>query len=89
MLPPSSDLIWGYFWRGILFGVIGGLVLIVAIVFWDQKYRGGLLLVKPIGLLYFLAGAELGVALIGGLVFAGLEALGHFQQQIEEPNSPK
>ena len=76
MLHSSSDLIWGYFWRGILFGVVGGLVLIVAIFFWDQKFRGGLLLVKPVGLLYFLAGVEIGVALIGGLVFAGLQALG-------------
>jgi len=52
----------------------GGLVLIVLFLWSSGKY-GALAAVKPIGFVYFLAGLEIGIALIGAVVFLGLNAL--------------
>jgi hypothetical protein len=67
---PLSDGVWAVFVRGIAYGFLGGIVLIVVFL-WSGKY-GALAGVKPIGFVYFLAGMEIGVALIGAIAFLGL-----------------
>jgi hypothetical protein len=74
MLFPLSDGVWVMFFRGMVFGFFGGLVLILLFLWSGGKY-GALAAVRPIGLVYFLAGLEIGIALIGALVFLGLNAL--------------
>jgi len=66
---PLSDAVWVMFFRGMVFGFFGGLVLIL-LFFWSGKY-GGLAAARPICFLYFLAGVEVGIAVIGMVVFAG------------------
>jgi hypothetical protein len=70
---PLSDLVWAMFFRGIVYGFLAGIVLIVLFL-WSPKY-GALAGVKPIGFVYFLAGLEIGIALIGAIVFLGLNVL--------------
>jgi len=70
---PLSDLVWAMFFRGIGYGFLAGIVLIVLFL-WSPKY-GALAGVKPIGFVYFLAGLEIGIALIGAIVFLGLNVL--------------
>ena len=60
------------FFRGMVFGFFGGLVLIL--LFLWGKY-GPLAALKPIGFVYFLAGVEVGIAVIGMVVLAGLQAV--------------
>jgi len=60
---PLSDGVWVVFCRGIVFGFLAGLVLIVLFL-WSGKY-GALAAVRPIGFVYFVAGLEIGIALIG------------------------
>ena len=74
MLFPLSDAVWGMFFRGIVYGFLAGIVLIVLFL-WSGKY-GALAGARPIGFVYFLAGVEFGIALIGAIVFLGLHA-GH------------
>jgi hypothetical protein len=69
MLFPLSDAVWGVFLRGMVFGFFGGLVLILLFLWSGGKYG------RPIGFVYFLAGLEIGIALIGAIVFLGLHAL--------------
>ena len=71
MLFPLSDGVWVMFFRGMVFGFFGGLVLIL-LFFWSSGKYGALAAAKPIGFVYFLAGLEIGIALIGTAVFAGL-----------------
>jgi hypothetical protein len=71
---PLSDALWGMSFRGIVFGFVAGFVLILLFLSVTGKY-GALARVRPIGFVYFLAGAEIGIALIGGIVFLGLNAL--------------
>jgi len=61
------------FFRGIVYGFLAGIVLIVLFL-WSPKY-GALAGMKPIGFVYFFAGLEIGVALIGAIVFLGLNVL--------------
>ena len=49
-------------------GFLGGIVLIVFFFLTGGKYAG-LTWARPRGLLYFLAGLEIGIALAVGLVF--------------------
>lgn len=70
---PLSDAIWSVFLRGIAYGFLAGIVLIVLFL-WSGKY-GALAGVRPIGFVYFLAGLEVGIALIGAIVFLGLNVL--------------
>ena len=74
MLFPLSDGVWVsvFSWNGLWF--FGGLVLIVLFLWSGGKY-GALAAVRPIGFVYFLAGLEIGIALIGAVVFLGLNAL--------------
>jgi hypothetical protein len=57
-----------------VFGFFGGLVLIL-LFFWSSGKCGALAVVRPSGFVYFLAGLEIGIALIGAIVFLGLNAL--------------
>jgi hypothetical protein len=70
---PLSDLVWAMLCRGIVYGFLAGIVLIVLFL-WSPKY-GALAGMKPIGFVYFLAGLEIGVALIGAIAFLGLNVL--------------
>jgi hypothetical protein len=74
MLFPLSDGVWSVFFRGIDFGVFGGFVLILLFLWSSGKY-GPLVTARPIGFVYFLAGVEVGIAVIGMVVFAGLQAM--------------
>ena len=74
MLFPLSDGVWVVFFRGMVFGFIGGLVPILLFLWSSGKY-GALVVARPIGFVYFLAGLEVGIALIGAIVFLGLNAL--------------
>jgi hypothetical protein len=75
MLFPLSDGVWGVFFRGMVFGFFGGVVLILLFLWSSGKY-GALAAVRPIGFVdLFLAGLEVGIALIGAIVFFGLNAL--------------
>jgi len=70
---PLSDAVWGMFFRGIVFGFFAGFVLILLFLSVTGKY-GHLAMVQPIGFVYFLVGVEIGIALIGAIVFLGLHA---------------
>jgi hypothetical protein len=72
MLFPLSDAVWGMFFRGIVYGFLAGIVLTVLFL-WSGKY-GALAWARPIGFVYFVAGLEFGIALIGAIVFLGLHA---------------
>jgi hypothetical protein len=69
---PLSDAVWGMFFRGVVYGFLAGIVLI-ALFLWSPKY-GALAAVRPIGFVYFLAGIEIGIALVGAIAFLGLRA---------------
>ena len=56
MLLPLNDAVWRDFLRGVFFGFVGGLVLIVPF-FWSDKHRA-LIALKPTSYLYFLAGVS-------------------------------
>ena len=87
MLFPLSDGVWVMFFRGMVFGFFGGLVLIL-LFFWSSGKYGALAAAKPIGFVYFLAGLEIGIALIGTAVFAGLQAMRiHSQHRIDQLKS--
>ena len=74
MLPPLSDGVWAVFFRGMLLGLLGGFVLILLFLWGSGKY-GALVAARPIGFVYFLAGLEIGMVLIGTIVFLGLNAV--------------
>src|SRR5260370_40741010 len=63
---PLRDEVWGVFLRGLVYGFLAGIVLIV--LFLRSGKYGGLVAGKPIGFVYFLAGLEVGIALIGTIV---------------------
>lgn len=74
MLLPLSDGVWSVFFRGIALGFLAGFVLILLFLWSSGKY-GALSVARPIGFLYFLAGVEIGIALVGAIVFLGFNAL--------------
>jgi hypothetical protein len=74
MLPPLSDAVWAIFFRGMIFGVLAGFVLIL-LFFWTNEKYGALAAARPICFVYFLAGVEIGIAVIGMVWFAGLQAM--------------
>ena len=78
---PLSDAVWGCFFRGIVFGFLAGFVVILLFLSFTGKY-GMLARVRPIGLVYFLAGVEIGIALIGGIALFGLNALHNWGQRM-------
>ena len=82
MLFPLSDAVWGVFFRGMVFGFFGGLVLILLFLWSSRKYG------RPIGFVYFLAGLEIGIALIGAIVFLGLHALHGSEQRFFYQSKP-
>ena len=57
-----------------LLGFLGGFVLILLFLWGSGKY-GALVAARPIGFVYFLAGLEIGMVLIGTIVFLGLNAV--------------
>jgi len=65
---PLSDGVWSVFFRGIGLGFLGGFALIVLFFLTGGKHAH-LMWARPSGLLYFLAGLEIGIALAVGLVF--------------------
>lgn len=79
-MPPLSDGVWVVFFRGIVIGFLGGLVLIL-LFFWSGGRYRGLTVASPIGFVYFLAGLEIGIALIGAIVFLGLHAFNGWGQR--------
>jgi hypothetical protein len=81
MFFPLSDAVWGMFFRGVVFGFFGGFVLILLFIWGSGKY-GALAALRPIGFVYFLAGLEIGIALIGGIVFLGLHALQNWRHHM-------
>jgi hypothetical protein len=81
---PLSDGVWSVFFRGIGLGFLGGFVLVVFFFLTGGKYAH-LTWARPSGLLYFLAGLEIGIALIGAIVFLGLNAFHDWgQRQFEK-----
>ena len=87
MLPPWNDMVWSCLLRGVAFGFVGGLALIL--LFLLTYKHSGLVALHPGGLLYFLVGVEIGVALVGALAFAGLEAIAASRQRfIDQQNLP-
>ena len=52
MLFPLSDGVWGMFFRGMVFGFSGGLVLILLFL-WSSGTYGALAALRPIGFVYF------------------------------------
>lgn len=68
MLYPLSDGVWSVFFRGIGLGFLGGFALLV-LFFLTGGRHAHLTWARPSGLLYFLAGLEIGIALAVGLVF--------------------
>ena len=82
------DGIWIVFFRGIIFGFLGDIVLIV--LFLGSGKYGSLAGIRPIGFLYFLAGLEIGIALIGAIAFFGLQAFHDWgQRELERSKSRK
>jgi hypothetical protein len=78
MLLPLSDGVWALFFRGMVYGLLAGLFLILFLLLplgGFAKHYGPLVTARPLGLVYFLAGVEVGIALIGIVVLAGLQAL--------------
>jgi hypothetical protein len=74
------------FFRGIIFGFLGGIVLIV--LFLGSGKYGSLAGIRPIGFLYFLAGLEIGISLIGAIAFFGLQAFHDWgQRELERSKS--
>lgn len=70
MLPPLDDLVWSHLLRGVAFGFVGGLVLIL--LFFFTYKLSGLLAVRPGSLVYVIVGIEIGVALAGTVLFVAL-----------------
>jgi len=86
MLLPLSDGVWALFFRGMVYGLLAGLFLILSFLLLPvgsfAKHYAPLVAARPMGLLYFLAGIEIGIALIGLVVFAGLQALRTYGQHV-------
>jgi len=80
MLFPLNDLVWRMFFRGVVYGFLAGIVLIV--LFLRSPKYGGLAGLRPIGFVYFLAGLEIGIALIGAIAFLGLHHLQGVSQRM-------
>jgi hypothetical protein len=73
MLPPWNDMVWSWLLRGVAFGFVGGLALILLFLL-TYKYSG-LVTLHPSGLVYFLVGVEIGVALVGRSLSRALKPL--------------
>jgi len=87
MSLPLSDSVWSIFFRGMVFGVLAGFVLIL-LFFWSSGKYGALAASRPICFVYFLAGVEVGIAVIGMVAFAGLQAMRiHSQHRIDQLKS--
>ena len=85
MLLPLSDLVWVVFVRGVVIGFLGGFVLIL-LFFWTGGRHSRLTWANPIEFLYFLAGLMIGIALIGAIVFLGLNTM-HSRRTIDQSKS--
>ena len=81
MFFPLGDAVWGMFFRGVVFGLFGGFVLILLFLWGSGKY-GALAAARPICFVYFLAGLEIGIALIGGIVLLGLHSLQNWRHHM-------
>jgi hypothetical protein len=88
MLPPLSDGVWVVFFRGMVFGFLGGFLLILLFLWGSGKY-GALVVARPNGFVYFVAGLEIGFALIGAIVFLGLHAWNGSEQRFFDQSRPR
>ena len=84
----NMHAIWMLFFRGILYGFLGGFALIVLLFFLSSKRDGHLmyahLAANPIEFLYFLLGMEIGIALIGVMTLFGLRSFGNWAHRESE-----
>jgi len=71
---PLNDMVWSVLFRGIIFGVLAGFVSTFLFLSVTGKY-GALARARPIGFVYFFVGVEIGIALVGAIVFLGFHAL--------------
>lgn len=77
---PFNSISWDIFFRGMVFGFVGGFVLILLFLFSSGMY-GKTAWLRPFNLLYLLAGLEMGIALSGTIVFLGFYALEGWRQR--------
>jgi hypothetical protein len=77
---PLRDMVWGMFLRGVLYGFLAGIVVIV--IFLRGAKYGSLAGARPIGFVYFLAGLEVGIASIGAITLYGLHAWNGFAHRM-------
>jgi hypothetical protein len=85
MLLPLSDGVWALFFRGMVYGLLAGLFVMLFLLLpvgGFAKHYGPLVAARPLGLVYFLAGVEIGIALIGLVVLTGLQALRIYGQKV-------
>jgi hypothetical protein len=85
MLLPLSDGVWALFFRGMVYGLLAGLFLVLALLLPVgnfAKHYAPLVAARPLGLVYFLAGVEIGIALIVMAVLADLQALRTYGQHV-------
>jgi hypothetical protein len=85
MLFPWGDRVWAAFFRGIVIGFLGRFFLVLRFFWSSGRYRA-LTVASPIGFAYFLAGLEIGVALIRAIVFRGLNALQGWGHRMIDPS---
>ena len=59
-MPPLSDMVWAVFFRGVIYGVLAGILVVLFSPIGSFAKRGipQLVFVRPIGLVYFLVGAR-------------------------------
>jgi len=86
---PLHDMVWAVFFRGVIYGLLAAPILIVLLFSplgsFGKRGIPQLVFARPIGLVYFLAGAEVGIAIIGTLLFVGLYAWQiHVQRLMEK-----
>jgi hypothetical protein len=84
MLPPWNNMVWSELLRGVAFGFVGGFVLILLFLF-TYKFAN-LIPLRPMSLVYFLVGVEIGFALIGAVFLGGLQALANWREHSTNEN---
>jgi len=74
------NVMWDLFLRGIGFGFVFGLIVILLFLLTQESARH-LVTTEPYSFLYFVAGVFIGFALIGGLTFRGLHQFGDWNRE--------
>ena len=78
---PLSDMVWAVFFRGVF------VLLFLPLGSFARRGVPQLVFVRPLGLVYFLVGAEVGIAIIGALLFLGLYTWQIHVQRLMEKGS--